>query len=72
MNKLKYIVPVLIVIAGLGLQQALAGNAVTNMLAVTTAPMPPAPLTVPDGGATVMLLGAGLGALGMVRRFLKT
>ena len=27
---------------------------------------------VPDGGATVMLLGAGLGALGMVRRFLKT
>jgi len=28
------------------------------------------PLGVPDGGATVMLLGAGLGALGMVRRFL--
>ena len=26
---------------------------------------------VPDGGATVMLLGAALGALGMVRRFLK-
>jgi VPDSG-CTERM motif len=26
---------------------------------------------VPDGGTTVMLLGAGLGALGMVRRFLK-
>jgi hypothetical protein len=27
---------------------------------------------VPDGGATVMLLGAGLGALGMVRRYLKS
>jgi hypothetical protein len=27
--------------------------------------------TVPDGGATVMLLGAALGALGMARRFLK-
>jgi len=26
---------------------------------------------VPDGGATVILLGAGLGALGMVRRYLK-
>jgi VPDSG-CTERM motif len=26
---------------------------------------------VPDGGATVMLLGAGLGALGMVRRYLN-
>jgi len=26
---------------------------------------------VPDGGATVMLLGAALGSLGMVRRFLK-
>ena len=27
---------------------------------------------VPDGGATVMLLGAGLSALGMVRRYLKS
>jgi hypothetical protein len=27
---------------------------------------------VPDGGATVMLLGAALGALGMVRRFLMS
>jgi protein with PEP-CTERM/exosortase system signal len=27
---------------------------------------------VPDGGTTVMLLGMGLGALGMVRRYLKT
>jgi hypothetical protein len=28
------------------------------------------PLGVPDGGTTVMLLGMGLGALGMVRRYL--
>jgi len=28
------------------------------------------PTSVPDGGATVMLLGAALGALGMVRRYL--
>jgi hypothetical protein len=27
---------------------------------------------VPDGGATVMLLGASLGALGLVRRYLKS
>jgi hypothetical protein len=27
---------------------------------------------VPDGGATVMLLGVALGALGMARRFLKS
>ncbi len=27
--------------------------------------------TIPDGGATVMLLGAGLSALGIARRFLK-
>ncbi len=26
---------------------------------------------VPDGGTTVMLLGAALGALGMARRFLS-
>jgi len=26
----------------------------------------------PDGGATVMLLGGALGALGMARRFLKS
>jgi hypothetical protein len=30
----------------------------------------PGTTTVPDGGATVMLLGAALGALGMARRFL--
>jgi VPDSG-CTERM motif len=28
------------------------------------------PISVPDGGATVMLLGAALGALGVVRRYL--
>jgi hypothetical protein len=30
------------------------------------------PTSVPDGGATAMLLGAALGALGMARRFLKS
>jgi hypothetical protein len=30
------------------------------------------PTAVPDGGATVMLLGAALGALGMARRFLMS
>ena len=29
------------------------------------------PYTVPDGGATVMLLGTALGALGMARRYFK-
>jgi VPDSG-CTERM motif len=29
-------------------------------------------VSVPDGGATIMLLGAALGALGMARRFLKS
>ena len=28
--------------------------------------------SVPDGGATVMLLGAALGALGMARRYLSS
>jgi hypothetical protein len=32
----------------------------------------PGGVTTPDGGATVMLLGAGLGALGLVRRYLKS
>jgi hypothetical protein len=30
----------------------------------------PGGVNVPDGGATVMLLGAGLGAIGLARRFL--
>jgi hypothetical protein len=32
----------------------------------------PGGVTTPDGGATVMLLGAALGALGIVRRYLKS
>jgi VPDSG-CTERM motif len=36
------------------------------------APAPLPPDSVPDGGATIMLLGAALGALGMARRFLKS
>jgi hypothetical protein len=31
----------------------------------------PNSVPTPDGGATIMLLGAALGSLGMVRRFLK-
>jgi hypothetical protein len=34
-------------------------------------PLPPDTVSVPDGGATIMLLGAALGALGMARRFLR-
>jgi hypothetical protein len=34
-------------------------------------PGAPPPPGVPDGGTTVMLLGAALGALGMARRFLR-
>jgi hypothetical protein len=34
-------------------------------------PMPPEIVSVPDGGTTVMLLGAALGALGLARRFLS-
>ena len=34
-------------------------------------PLPPAGVAVPDSGATVMLLGAALGALGMARRFMR-
>ena len=41
--------------------QALSHYALFNVHGVAT----------PDGGTTVMLLGVGLGALGMVRRFLK-
>ena len=49
----------------------------TNKLAVLSAAFcavvlgPGNPPGVPDGGTTVMLLGAALGALGMARRFLK-
>jgi VPDSG-CTERM motif len=37
----------------------------------SAAPQVMPPDSVPDGGATIMLLGAALGALGMARRFLK-
>ena len=33
--------------------------------------LPPDTVSVPDGGATIMLLGAALGALGIARGFLK-
>lgn len=33
--------------------------------------MPHLSISVPDGGATIMLLGAALASLGMARRFLK-
>jgi VPDSG-CTERM motif len=36
----------------------------------TPHPLPPDAVNVPDGGATIMLLGAALGALGLARRFL--
>jgi VPDSG-CTERM motif len=34
-------------------------------------PLPPTSVSVPDAGATVMLLGVALGALGMARRFIR-
>ena len=34
-------------------------------------PLPPQGVPVPDGGSTVMLLGAALGALGMARSFTR-
>jgi VPDSG-CTERM motif len=33
-------------------------------------PLPPDRVSVPDGGATVILLGTALGMLGVARRFL--
>jgi VPDSG-CTERM motif len=37
----------------------------------TPHPLPPT-VSVPDGGSTVMLLGAALGAIALARRFLKS
>lgn len=36
-------------------------------------PKPPTPngVAVPDGGATIMLLGTAFGALGIARRFIR-
>jgi hypothetical protein len=59
MNKIKYIALVLIAIA------------FSHNAGAAPAPLPPASVSVPDGGTTIMLLGAALGALGMARRFLK-
>jgi hypothetical protein len=50
---------------------AVPGNG-ASALSHLTAFCCPGGVTTPDGGATVMLLGAGLGALGMVRRYLKS
>jgi VPDSG-CTERM motif len=50
---------------------AFPANASAGAIATGFAANGPCPPSVPDGGATVMLLGMGIGALGMVRRFLK-
>ena len=60
MNKIKYIALVLIAIA------------FSHNAGAAPHALPPDILSVPDGGATIMLLGAALGALGMARRFLKS
>jgi hypothetical protein len=49
---------------------AFPANASNSALATGFAGEGPQPPPVPDGGTTVMLLGAALGALGMARRFL--
>jgi hypothetical protein len=66
MGKIKYIAALLIAVACVWLQQAKAD--------LVTGPVtqPPIVNTVPDGGATVMLLGVALGALGLVRRYLSS
>ena len=45
--------------------------AVSHNASAARHPMPPDVVSVPDGGTTVMLLGAALGALGLARRFLS-
>jgi protein with PEP-CTERM/exosortase system signal len=46
--------------------------ALSHNAGAAPAPLPPDSVSVPDGGATIMLLGAALGALGMARRFLRS
>lgn len=46
-----------------------AGFTLSNFIGYTGTPYVPVP--VPDGGATLMLLGAALGCLEVVRRFKK-
>jgi VPDSG-CTERM motif len=48
-----------------------AGNGLPGGLSNLDFLLEPSGATVPDGGTTVMLLGAGLSGLGLVRRFLK-
>jgi protein with PEP-CTERM/exosortase system signal len=48
-----------------------AGNVVNGQQITTGFATGNNTLSVPDGGATVMLLGVAFGALGMARRFLK-
>jgi hypothetical protein len=50
---------------------AFPANGANGAIATGFAANGPCPPAVPDGGATVMLLGAALGSLGMARRFLK-
>jgi hypothetical protein len=45
--------------------------AFSHNASATPHPLPPTVNDVPDGGATIVLLGAALGALGLARRFLK-
>jgi len=44
--------------------------AFSHNASATSGPLPQ-PISVPDGGTTVILLGAALGALGLARRFLS-
>jgi VPDSG-CTERM motif len=67
MGKIKYIAALLIAVACVGLQQAKA-----DLVPTVTQGNPPIVNKVPDGGATVMLLGVALGALGLVRRYLSS
>lgn len=46
--------------------------AFSHNASATPHPLPPTISNVPDGGVTIMLLGAALGALGLARRFLKS
>jgi len=58
-----------------GIAVCMAMLAFTQNAGAAPHPLPPAPAAtpagVPDGGSTVLLLGAALGALGMVRCYLK-
>lgn len=57
---------VLVSAAACALMLAFSHNA-----SATPHPLPPSINNVPDGGTTVILLGAALGALGLARRFLS-